>query len=863
MKVLRKQGRILKGFLIASLTMTSNAFSAELEEIVVTARATEESVREVPVAITAVSEERMDRYGIEGFMDLEAMTPQLTIGRGGSGSGASIGIRGIASTSSSIGIEQSVSVIIDGTYMPQGRAINEGLFDVGQVAVLKGPQALYFGKNATAGVITLTTNDPTEEFEASIRVNNEFESDDLTVEGIINIPLNDNHGMRFAIQKSDMDKGWILNNAGADEYGTFDANTGAINVWENPEAAGKWWPGEETLYMRMTLAGDLTDRLAYNLKASYADYRQNASSGGGELYSCPTLNGVGHNSQPVDPQPPGWGGPGEVVLLEPIPVPAVDCVYDGQRGINDVPPGIAAGNDLLNQFGDGDLGEKFTSYNFTLRLDYAADNFDVSTNINYQEAKERWVSDFDGGGVTSIFAGEQNTFDQFAIESKAVTNFDSPLNFVAGVYWQKTDRWFDQDVIFAFLPFAGCPGSGACGPQVSGAGMPPDTNDQFTAYNKLSETDGETWSVYAEAIWDITDDLQLTTGLRYLKETKDSWFHQPFVNPFVTGLFIMYDPADPTTEAVDDASYKNLIPEATLRWMPRDNLTIYAAYKEGFKSGGFSNSAILSNLSPPIADSTRPGGLYFSDFIFEPEQNRGGEIGVKALLFDASLSVDFEVFFYQFKDLQVDFFNSAQFAFVTSNGGGSQTYGAEVQVDWATPIEGLTLSGSFGWLESVYTKFEDFCYGGQTPANGCGPLLPGQTQADLRQQLDGNTRPGAPRWSGHFAFSWERPVGNNLVFGFNGNLQYKSLTHISSSNYAATYPSYATVDANITLGTSDGRWTLALIGKNLTDKLAIRGGGGAVPSTSGNTGTDEGFLGDFSGGAIRPRQVELELLWRL
>ena len=89
MKVLRKQGRILKGFLIASLTMTSNAFSAELEEIVVTARATEESVREVPVAITAVSEERMDRYGIEGFMDLEAMTPQLTIGRGGSGSGAS------------------------------------------------------------------------------------------------------------------------------------------------------------------------------------------------------------------------------------------------------------------------------------------------------------------------------------------------------------------------------------------------------------------------------------------------------------------------------------------------------------------------------------------------------------------------------------------------------------------------------------------------------------------------------------------------------------------------------------------------------------------------------------------------------
>ena len=110
-----------------------------IEEIVVTARATAESVREIPVAITAISEERLDLFGLESFTDLEAITPQLEITRAGFGSGASIAIRGIGSPSSSIGIEQSVAVIIDGVYYPQGRVINEGLFDVSQVAILKGP----------------------------------------------------------------------------------------------------------------------------------------------------------------------------------------------------------------------------------------------------------------------------------------------------------------------------------------------------------------------------------------------------------------------------------------------------------------------------------------------------------------------------------------------------------------------------------------------------------------------------------------------------------------------------------------------------------------------------------------------------
>lgn len=833
---LRSPGKILgaavlsTALITAFVTISPGAFATEIEEIVVQARSGEESIRDIPVALTAVGEERMNQFGIEGMMDLEAITPQLSIGRATSGSGTSIAIRGIASPFTSIGIEQSVAVIIDGVYFPQGRTINEGLFDTRQVSVLKGPQALYFGKNATAGVISVNTNNPGDEFEASIRVNNEFETEDMTVEGIFSWPVNDKLGLRLAVQASDMDKGWIKNNANAngDIYTTFDVATGALNSFENPKATD-YFPQEETLYVRLTAAGDLTDNFSYNVKYSHSEFEQ-AYTGGGELYDCPTLNGIAHASTLVVPQPPGRQTP----LFEPLPLPTVDCNFDGSLGWNDVPPGVAATNPLLNQFGQGKSGEKYESDIVTAKIDWAFGSVDLSATLNWHEQNTQWVGDQDGGEITSIFAGEQNDFDNVSAEIRLVTRYDQPVNFVVGTYYQDTTLKFDQDVIFANL-------------QNSAALNP---HDEFTAYNKLSQTDGKTLSYYGELIWDIADRWQLTAGVRYHDEEKDSWFIQPYVNPAVQGLFTQYVPGDPSTRPDFNQTFDDWIPEITLRWETTDDLMIYLAYKEGFKSGGFSNSAILSNLSPPG----------FFDFVFDPEENHGGELGFKAALFDSSMLATFEVFYYEFEDLQVDFFNSQQFAFVTENAGGSETYGAEFQADWASPVEGLTFSGSVGYLKSEFTDFENFCYTGQTPAEGCGPLLPGQNEADLRQNLNGNTRPGAPEWSGFLAANYERPIGG-LVMGITANMQFKSETVLSASDPNATFDSYETFDANIRVGDAEGKWQLALIGKNLTDELAIRGAGG-TPGTGGNTGTAEGYRSDLRGGAIRGRQVELELTYR-
>lgn len=809
------------------------ALSAEIEEIIVTARGGEETVREIPVAITAISQERLDQFSMESFEDLEAMTPQLSIGRSSSGNGASIAIRGIGAATSSIGIEQSVAVIIDGVYFPQGRVINEGLFDVSQVSILKGPQALYFGKNSTAGVISVQTNDPGEEFEAYIRLNNEFESDDLTIEGAISYPFSEKFGVRLAVQASDMDKGWIFNNTpdSGDIYVTADGFTGNVNLHPNPKGED-WWPQQETLYVRLTMAGDLSDNFSYNVKLSYGNFQQNSSTGGGELFNCSALNGVGHTSQPVAVQPPGR----QTVLFAPNPLPGVDCIFDGARGQNDIPPDIAAINPLFDIFGSGKSGEEFESFVYTVNLDWSLENYDVTAIINYHDQTEEWVADQDGGANTSIFAAEENTFDNTSVELRAISRFDQPLNFVVGAYYQKTNRWFDQDVVFASVEWSG--------PIVN-------PHDRFTAYNKLSETDGTTQSIYGELIWDINDRLQLTTGMRYIDENKDSYFLQPYVAPysFFPIFFTQFDPTDPSTIIAADQDFTETIPEVTLRWEATDNITAYAAYKEGFKSGGFSNSAILGNLSGSV-----------KDFTFDPEENKGGELGIKANLFNNSMLLTAEVYHYTFDDLQVDFFNSQQFAFVTENAGGSITEGAEVQIEWATPIDGLMISGSVGYLKSEYTDFENFCYVGQTPAQGCD-LRPGQLESEVRQNLDGNTRPGAPEWSGFVAANYERTIGNGLVFGITANLQFKSETVLSASDPNAIFGSFETIDANIRIGSQDGKWQVAFIGKNLTDELAIRGAGN-VPGTGGNTGTADGFRGDLSGGAIRPKQLEAQFLYR-
>ena len=162
--------------LITLFGVTSNAQeesvdqSNVIEEIIVTALQQVESLQDVPVTIAAMTEEDLDRYNITTLVDAAKMVPNMRINHGGSGNGSSLTLRGIGSSSISAAFDHSVAINIDGVVVNRGRFIHNSYMDMSQLEILKGPQALYFGKSATAGVVSIRTNDPGDEFEFQINV---------------------------------------------------------------------------------------------------------------------------------------------------------------------------------------------------------------------------------------------------------------------------------------------------------------------------------------------------------------------------------------------------------------------------------------------------------------------------------------------------------------------------------------------------------------------------------------------------------------------------------------------------------------------------------------------------------------------
>lgn len=806
-----KLKNISKGVLLATF-LCSTAQASEMEEIIVQARAVDESVRDIPVSVTAFSEEYLDKYGLKNLEDVAMHDSSLEITRQNSGSGAAVGLRGIKSSSSTLGIAPSVSIIIDGAYYPSARVVNEGLFDSNQVAIIKGPQSLYFGKNATAGVITINTNDPGDELEVSARANYEAEFQTTTLTGVISTPINDNWGVRLAMQTRDSDRGLIKNAAPDSTYTVFDAANGfSATTLSNPAPKDDEGPLEEFESVRLTLKGDINENTTLTVKGQFTNTETNLSSIS-EYVTCTALNGTPHDGTSGVPVAKGLGA---------------ECNKDYRTAANPIPPVVARTSEMLNYFG-GQLGEEYESKSITAKLEMEFDRFTWQTVFNFHDMETNWVIDADFGPTTAIFASENNQFEAYSVESRAATNSDGNLNGVLGLYYQNTDRYFIQEVIFA----------GAQNTAVI------DPSNEFIAYDKVSETEGETYSIYGELIYDINDELQLTVGARYIEETKESYFIQPYVNPAFAGLFIL------NRNLVDDRKADEFLPEVTLRWQPTDNLTVYGAYKEGWKGGGFDNGAIDSALNAdPLGDIT-----------FDPESVSGFEGGVKAILLDGQLDFQWDVYVYEFEDMQLNYFYAPVFTYRTINAGAVDVVGTEVRVNYLPDsVDGLSLFGSVNYNKAEYSDFTSPCFAGQSFDGGCnqggaGPLA--------TQNLKGASRNNAPDWSGVIGLNYERSIAGDMRLQIGVAGKFKSDFSANEFDPSSQQPGYSWWDASIRLTTEDDRWTFALIGKNLTDRYVVVNEGD-VPSTGGGTGTNNAFPADKRGLFLRPRTYEFEVGFRL
>jgi len=149
-------------------TATPQAAADQIQDIVVTAQKRREPLQTVPVAATVVSGEAFERGGNFSVEDLKRLSPSLTFDSTTSARNNSVRIRGIGTNTTSSGIEPETSTVVDGVVLVRsGQSSASQLLDVDRIEVLRGPQGTLFGKNASAGVVAINTNNPTREFEAT------------------------------------------------------------------------------------------------------------------------------------------------------------------------------------------------------------------------------------------------------------------------------------------------------------------------------------------------------------------------------------------------------------------------------------------------------------------------------------------------------------------------------------------------------------------------------------------------------------------------------------------------------------------------------------------------------------------------
>ncbi|MEM7016175.1 MAG: TonB-dependent receptor, partial [Pseudomonadota bacterium] len=776
--------------LIAICTITTGALPAvsfaqsattasndTIEEIVVVARNVKESIQEAPVAVTAIGGETLDVFRIDEATDLISRIPALNVSVGGSGAGAQITLRGVGSSFISNAFDSAVALNYDGISVSTQRLLQSAFFDVEQVAVLKGPQSLYFGKAASAGVLSLRSANPTAEWESSLKTSYEFEEEGATFGGYISGPINETLGVRVAAEYQEIDK---------------FVEIAPGNPTVDPER------GLDNLIARVTFHWEPTDRLTANLKLNYNEQRSDILNSSLDIF-C----GADGLPDPSVLLGGAFGGTPGIDLF----LPTHDCNLgdarfvgpDGNALINIVPTGSPGeGRDISRAYNNTD------TFFARLQLDFELnDNFDITVLTGYVDLDNEYNDSFNStgqnpdGSAAGLVAPFENTLEQATLEARLVSNLDGPFNFQVGAFWEDRDighrtsqNAFNPSLLGAFGPPFG-----------------PDAATGFT-FDWLADRpiEASALSFFVSADIQFSEKWELSGGLRWTDEEKSTSIFFPFVHAGVVSLG-----AVPSGFRTGDIEFEddNLSPELVLRYLVNDNVSIYGAYKTGFKSGGVDNNTLPTG-SVLFLNDPDPAIRAASEALlrFESEESEGFEVGLRSQLLDRTVILNATAYRYVYENQQVQNFDPAVFAFSTFNAGEVTTSGLEVDFVWATSVPGLTLSGSWAFLNSEIT---------------------GDFFAASGENLKGRDSGLSPNVSGNLAINWETSISDALRLRISPNIAYKDDYIVGGASGEPFDPvtnplgdlvqdSFTTVDLNLSLFSPNESWRVSLIATNLTDE---------------------------------------------
>lgn len=807
---------LIAGSALATSTLPSVAHAeaeSEMETITVVARNQEESLQDVPVAVTTINEDALNAFRIDEATDLVTRVPALNVSVGGSGAGAQITLRGVGSSFISNAFDSAVALNYDGISVSTQRLLQAAFFDVEQIAVLKGPQSLYFGKAASAGVLSLRSANPTDEWKYGFKTSYEREEEGTTFGGYISGPLTDTLGVRVAAEVQDID-----------EFVEIAAG--------NPTAEPT--RGLENFISRVTFNWAPTEELVANLKLNYNEQRSDSLNSNLDIF-------CGGDGLP-DPSVVLGGALGSTPGID-LFLPTHDCNIgdgkfvgpDGNALINVVPTGSPGeGRDITQAYNDTD------TFFGRLEVNYAlSDTLDLTALVGYVDLENEYNDTFNSTGqnpdgtAAGLPAPFLNTLEQTTLEVRLASNNAGAFNYQIGVFWEDRDIGHKTS-------------QNAFNPSILGVLGPPFGPDPVTGFtfDWLADRpiEADAISVFVSGQYDINDQWEISGGLRWTDEEKSTSVGFPFIHAGVAALGLTAIASGFQTGDVDFED-DNVSPELVLTYKYNDDISIYGAYKAGFKSGGIDNNTLptgtlVLNLNDPDPAVREASGDVLR---FESEESDGGEIGFRSLLFDRQLMLNMTAYRYTFENQQVQNFNPAIFAFDTTNAGEVTTQGLDIDFFLTTAIPGLTISGAWAFLDSEVT----------------GDLITA-TGANLKGREAGF----APTFSGNLALNYQMQLTDNLGLTISPNLAHKSSYTVGGASVRNFDPvtnplgdllqeAYTQVDLNVSIYTNDEKWRFTLLARNLTDEQYLTFAGPAPFRPA--TGDDQLV------GLGRGRQVFVEL----
>ncbi|GMG88400.1 TonB-dependent receptor [Biformimicrobium ophioploci] len=743
-----------------------------IEHIIVTANKREQDIQEVPMSVSAFDKNFFKDSGQTDFYALEQYTPSLKIQSGPDTRTTSIRIRGIGSAGSNAGIDPSVGVFIDGVY--QGRAgMNiSDLVDIERIEVLRGPQGTLYGKNTAAGAINVITSKPSSNYEAEadlVLANNNRKE----LRSMVNVPLGDaGNAMRASafVIKGDH----LYENA---------FNGDELNN------ANKW--GLKTRFLF-----DLEDsELLIN-----ADYSK-------EDTDCCALAVIDYNGiSPIMIGTPMTHIPS--AMLPGLPYTALETA-----------PGTIGSPPQADAFGDDywlndELSNEVEVGGLSVDWSFEAPNSHSVTLINAARTYSS-KSSYDGD-FTAYDAASPATTDvdlnQFSSELRVASLGDNLVDYQVGLYGYYSDfettgsLGMNETILLNSPPLQ--------------TGLPPlsailGSRSENIDVNKYTTS---ALAIFGQAVWNISDQLSATFGMRVTQEQKTRKGSQRTLRTPMPGLppeslppfqFLPFDLA-PIAGADVDFDQKradsNISPSLNIRYFVNDDVMTYASVSRGFKSGGFDQRRV-----PVLAYGAINGGNDAAGE-FDEEEATSYELGWKTSLLNNRLTFNGTFYFVDYEDFQAQAFDGA--STTVTNAGALESYGSEIDILFAASDK-LTLGSAIGYNKAEYKEFDK----GQCTAMDslfwslANPTIPCVTD------LSGKTLDNAPEWTYSSYAQYEQQLGSDLMAI--ARLEHNFIdSHYLDQDLDQSLFNEAVdlVNLRVTLTNLNRDWEVVAWGRNLLDE---------------------------------------------